>query len=493
MRLICSILAIVFSFTVAEAREYHYKYTQGCHEAYNHYLSLRIDEANDVLKRELIADPYNLMATYLSDYDDCLTLLFNGSELDYEQRKHHLNARLKLLDKGDENSPWHRLCKAALYMHWAFVNVRFRDNIKAAANFRRSFLLLKENERLFPDFEYDDIFFGIEQATVGIVPDSYKWIASIFGMRGDVKKGGKQLEHFIVTHSAKDPLFKEALIYHVYLNFYVLSDKEKAWKIVSSEAFDSDSDLFYSFVKANVALNYRNASTAKAVLRKASAYKHYDRYPIFNYEYGYALIRQLDHSAKHKFAAFLKHYKGKYYVKDAWHNLSLIYYLEQDDKKAEYCRHMVIEKGTTIVDEDKHALRVAENNQKRKRLLIEAELLVDGGLYHKALTILTATHANTFEVPEEKVEYLFRLARACDELKDYDKAIRYYNDAIKYGKDLPQHYAARAALQLGFLYEERGEKKNALVAYNLVFSMKNEDFKNSIEQQAKAGVNRLQQ
>ena len=63
------------------------------------------------------------------------------------------------------------------------------ENFKAATTFRKSYLLLKENKKLFPDFDYNDIFLGVEEAVVGTVPDDYRWIATVFGMKGDVKRG----------------------------------------------------------------------------------------------------------------------------------------------------------------------------------------------------------------------------------------------------------------------------------------------------------------
>src|SRR5690606_34455114 len=157
--------------------------------------------------------------------DDCLKLLFNGNMADYEQLKHHQNQRLNLMDRGDEASPWHRLCQAGIYMHWALVHLRFNENLKAATNFRKSYLLLKENNRLFPNFAYNDVCSGIEEATVGALPENYKWIASIFGLKGGVQSGVQKVKKFIATHKKSDAFYTEALIYYAYLSYYVSSDK----------------------------------------------------------------------------------------------------------------------------------------------------------------------------------------------------------------------------------------------------------------------------
>jgi hypothetical protein len=129
------------------------------------------------------------MATYLADYSDCLLLLMNGDRRDYKQRAGHLDERMQLIEKGDNKNPWFRLCKAGLYFHWALVSVRFGENFKAATTFRKSFLLLKENNKLFPNFPQNKIFMGVEEAVVGTIPSDYQWLATIFGMKGNVKNG----------------------------------------------------------------------------------------------------------------------------------------------------------------------------------------------------------------------------------------------------------------------------------------------------------------
>lgn len=475
----------------AFAKQYHYKYSENCSKAYSYYLSLQPEKGKELLKKELISDPYNLMATYISDYDDCLLLLFNGNATDYEQLKHHQSRRLALMERGDEQSPWHRLCRAGIYMHWAFIHLRFNENLKAAASFRKSYLLLKENNRLFPNFAYNNIFLGIEESTVGALPDNYKWIASIFGLKGDVRLGIKKLRQFIADHNSADPLYSEAIVYYAYLNYYILSDKEEAWATVSGVDFNSTDNLTYSFVKTNIALNYRKANVAISVLQQASRMDRYKKYPIFDYEYGYALLHKQDKGAVVKFTSFLKNYSGKIFVKDAWQKLAYAYYLQGNTDMAEFCKSKILTEGTTNTDSDKQALRFAQQKQWPHSVLLKSQLLIDGGYYEDALKVLTANKGNEFNQVHLELEYNFRMGRINDELGNKTAAIEYYNKSINIGKERPEQFAARSALQLGFLYEKSKQNINAVEMYQLALSMKNHDFKNSIDQQAKAGINRL--
>lgn len=473
------------------AGQYHYRYTENCSDAYQYFMALLPEQGREKIKRELIADPYNLMATYLSDYDDCLLLLFNGNRQDYEQLKGHQYDRLKLMERGDASSPWHRLCQAGIYMHWALVHVRFNENLKAGTNFRKSFLLLKENQRMFPGFEYDDMFLGIEEATVGSLPENYKWIASIFGMRGNIHAGADKLRRFVMKHEPGDPLYNEAIVYYAYLSYYLLSDKNKAWQIVSGNKFKTDNNLLNSFVKTNIAINYRKADVAEKILADAAHGAYYSKYPVFDYEYGYALLHGLDFEAIAKFKSFLADYKGSIFVKDAWQKLSYAYFLQGNLKMAEYCKKKILTEGTAHTDSDKQALRFAQQGSWPHKILLQAQLLTDGGYYNKALKVLTGSTIKDYRTVPAQLEYHFRLARVHEELDNPSVAVSNYHKAIEIGKSRPEQFAARSALQLGFMYEKAGQDDKALSMYKLALSMKDHDFKNSIDQQAKAGVNRL--
>lgn len=491
MRKVLLLVLMVFCFYPTIAKQYHYQYTDNCSKAYNHYLSLEPEQGRAMIRKELIADPYNLMATYISDYEDCLLLLFNGDKVDYEQLKGHLNDRLALMERGDENSPWHRLCKAGIYMHWAFVNIRFNENFKAAANFRKSYILLKENHRLFPSFEYNNIFLGIQEATIGALPDNYKWIVSFLGMRGNVQKGVGKVGAFLDNHRKSELFYKEAQVYYAYMNYYLLSDKRKAWDVVCAENFDTRDNLLNSFVKANLAVNYRKAADAIAILERVSHLEAYSRYPILEYEYGYALLHKQDEACATHFNNFLKNFKGGIFIKDCWQKLAYAYYLRGDFKTAVNCKNKILTEGSTMTDSDKQALRFAQQNNWPNKKLLKAQLLIDGGFYKEANALLSATNERDFEHEAEVLEYYFRQARLYDELGKTELARSYYQKAIDIGRYRQEQFAARAALQMGFLNEKLNNVQAAIKMYELALSMKNHDFKNSIDQQAKAGISRL--
>lgn len=475
----------------SRAANYTYNYSARCAHAYQLYMSLHLDEGTAEIKQELMHDPYNLMATYLADYDDCLLLLFNGDQHDYEQRHSHMDARLQLLERGDESSPWYRLCRAGIYMHWAFVYIRMGENFKAATSFRKSFSLLKENQKRFPNFEYNNIFWGVEVAAVGAIPDDYKWIASIFGLHGDVKKGMHYLQNFLDTHNQQDILYSEAAIYTCYLRFYLLTQHDEVWNYLNSSKFPTQNNLLNQFVKTNIAVNHRKADAALACLHEVQSEPQYNRFPVFDFEMGNALLLKLNLNCISYFKRFLSRYNGKLFVKDTWQKLALAYYLQGNMHDAMACREKIKTQGTTDVDADRQALRFAKNTDWPDLRLLQARLLIDGGYYKSALERIGSLKENDFKDVPDKLEYLFRLGRIYDELGNDSRAMQYYQSTISLGKERPEYFAARAALQMGFIYEHAGKARDAIRCFNEALEMPRHDYQNSIDQQAKAGVNRL--
>jgi len=494
-----AICILLFShIQYGQAATYTYDYNDNCSKIYQYYLSLHIPEGHKALLSEISAHPYNLMATYLADYEDCIVLLLNCDKNEYDQRIDHLQERIDLLDKGDPSSPWFRFCKAGVYLHWAIAEIRFGDQYKALMNFRRSYALLKENQKLFPAFGYNSVFAGLEEAVVGALPGSYKWMASVFGIKGDVRKGTEKLATFINTHTENQPLRSETVLYYLYARFYLLSEQKEVWDYLNSPQFSTSNNLLNAFAKANIALDYRKADDAITTLHLAATNAGYSSYPIFDYQQGVAMLTRLDSMSVTYFIRYLNNTKSDIYIKDTWQKMAFAWYVNNNMVKADYCLKQVKKQGNTRLDADKQASRFAESNHWPLRPLLQARLLIDGGYYDHALAILNKVPTNALSNPADKAEYYFRMGRIFEETatgnntdQNTKQALTCYRSAMIAGKDRHEQFAARAALQTGKIYERLSMKTEALNMYKECLDMPAHDFQNSIDQQAKAGINRV--
>jgi DNA polymerase-3 subunit alpha len=114
-----------------------------------------------------------------------------------------------------------------------------------------------------------------------------------------------------------------------------------------------------------------------------------------------------------------------------------------------------------------------------------------GGFYNRALSELNNKNINSFTLPRDKIEYYYRIARIYDAMDKDDEAIPWYLKAIAIGKTSTYHYAATSAIRMGIIYEQRKDYAKARNAYQMISDFSTKQFKNSLEQKAKDGLNRV--
>ena len=472
---------------------YHYDFNPRCTQAYEALMALKIKEGERLLAAEKKANPDNLIPYFLDNYDDFLCILLQGDEQLYSRRKAQLDARLDLLNKGPKNSPWYRYCKSSVDFQWAVLHIYFNSYFSATTQFRNSFLLLKQNQKLYPDFKYNNILAGLEEALVGTIPDNYQWISRLLGMKGSVRGGTAKLVRFLNNSAGDDDILKnDAVFYYCYVKFFLLSDKEEVWTYLNRHYPDVRDNHLLTFLKANLAINDNQAVLALKILTKRNMSGDYLSVPLFDYQAGIAALRLMDSQTPVYLKRFLENNKGKLFVKSACQKLSYYYLVSGNTKLAQYYKEAILNQGNTFTDADKKAQRYAESeNLPQNKDLIAAGLYCDGGNYTAALDILKSLHPSAMADDDERTSYFYRYGRVYQLLGNNKGCIPFYKEAINMGKDLPGQFAARSALELGHIYENLKNNGKAVYYYQLCLDMKNKDFKANLDQKAKAGLNRL--
>jgi tetratricopeptide (TPR) repeat protein len=153
-------------------------------------------------------------------------------------------------------------------------------------------------------------------------------------------------------------------------------------------------------------------------------------------------------------------------------------------------RSRLLRMGNTETEADKQAMNDARKGRWPNEPLLKARLLDDGGYFHEAPQLLNGKSSSSFEGAADQLEFAYRLGRLYDALNRKDEAIDAYLTTIKLGEQRKEYYAARAALQTGYIYEERGDKKTALSFFQKVLDLKGHEYKNALDQKAKAAIER---
>jgi tetratricopeptide (TPR) repeat protein len=150
----------------------------------------------------------------------------------------------------------------------------------------------------------------------------------------------------------------------------------------------------------------------------------------------------------------------------------------------------VMRYGDVSVDEDRQAMMEAESGILPNVALLKGRLLFDGGYYLEAEKILMDPNI-MLSTKRDSVEYNYRLGRVSHSSGKPETALTYYQRCIDQGQDLPNYFAANAALHTGLIYEELGDDEKAMEYYRLCLSMDFDEYRASILQKAKAGTNRV--
>jgi tetratricopeptide (TPR) repeat protein len=489
MAAVCSLL---LSFKSNGQKVFDFNAT--CQQAYKEIIQLKINAGQQLLNKEKAAHPDNLIPYFLENYIDFFVLFFNEDATEYKKRIDNREKRLDLLSEGPESSPFYLYTKAVIHFQWAAVRIKFGHNWDAGWEFRRSFLQVKENHEQFPAFSPNILYQGAMQVAAGSVPNGYKWLTNLLGISGTIKKGMARVEEFLHRKDEWAMLFaNEAIFYYCYLKFYVENDKQGVFDFLNTRQLDLVNNHLFAFLAANLSLNSQQCERTEQIILVKNNSPAYLPLPVWDMELGYARLFHLQPDAAVYLERFIHTFKGKFYVKEVLQKISWHYYLQGNQAKAATFRRQVLTSGSTDTEADKQAQKEAATDHWPNKLLLKARLLNDGGYYHEALRLLQGLEVTHFTLPEEKLEFAYRVGRLYDDGGADEEAIAYYKLAITLGEKRKEHYAARAALQTGFIYEQRGDKQTAITWFRRCLDMDDHDFKNSLDQRAKAGMARCKE
>jgi tetratricopeptide (TPR) repeat protein len=278
---------------------------------------------------------------------------------------------------------------------------------------------------------------------------------------------------------------------YCYLAFYLQNKHSEVLALIKNKKIDIVNNLSLAYMASNLAINDKQIDYAKNIILNRNKSNEYLQIAAWDYELAYVSLykQEFQEAAKH-FETYLANFKGNFYVKDIYLKLSWCYYLQGNIVAAEAARANVLNKGALYTDADKQALQEAKTGAWANITLLKARLLNDGGMNKEALQILNTKGVASFTKEEEKLQFTYRYARIHDDMRNDAEAIQYYLKTIEIGATRKEYFAARAALQLGEIYERQNKKTIAVSYFQQCIAMKDHEYKNSLDQKAKSGIAR---
>lgn len=478
-----------------------FDFNLNCKNAYEKIISLRFDEGKVLLDSEKTINPDNKIIYYLENYIDFLKLIISEDASLYYTLKDNKDVRIDKIEEGEEESPYYNYCLAEINLQWAFARMKFQDYITSAGEINKAYNLLVDNQESYPSFVPNYKGLGLLHSLIGTIPDEFSWATSLIGISGTITQGVSELS-IVLSTAMSNPEYQyleaESIFLLTFIQLNLQSDKDAALKL---EEYLED-PVYSTKAKTNPLLCYAAASIAiktgandKAIEILLARPAGTEYYPFYYLDYltGVAKLNKLDFDAYKYLYSFLMNFKGQNYIKAAYQKLAWYYLVNNNTSKYKEKIAYSITLGSSIVDEDKQALTEGKSNTVPNIRLLKARLLFDGGYYQESLDMLQEKLPSTYCVStKDYLEYTYRIGRIYDEWGYDSKAIPFYELTVKNGSPFTYYFAANASLHLGMIYENLSNTVKAKYYYELCSQMKNTEYKNSINQKAKAGLNRLQ-
>ena len=465
-------------------------------KAFELTLELKLDSATRYCKVLQASTDAQIAAwaAYLIDYQSFFKYFISENNQVAKACDADRNNALEKISKLQDTGAWPRYLKAEVYLRSSLANFKQGNYASGAQALKKAHNLLEKNIKEYPAFPYHYRSYGAVQTMLSTVPDNYKWITNSLGLKGTYADGIKNIENALnrTPITDFDKLFaRETLFLFTFLQINVAQNAEAAWSMVETNTRDADKNLLSCYLRGVTAL--KSARNDEAIMVFKNGPSHPDFYPFVYLDYLLALahLRKLEaEQSRSLFRKFLTHFQGVNHQKDALQKIAWSYLIEGNVNAYRFEIEKIKSTGINRLEGDKQAQIEAEKQHLPHISLLRMRLLFDGGYYNEALkTANGLNHKNL--AAAQLTEFKYRRGRIFQLQKRNDEALSDYEHAIASGSELPEYFAAAAALQSGYIYLALGNKDKAKRYFELVSLCKNEEYKDSLRQKAKAALKNI--
>jgi tetratricopeptide (TPR) repeat protein len=461
---------------------------------------LRFTEARELISSEKSKHPLNPIPVYLENYIDFLNVFIGEEPAAFEKFTRSEEAREAILAKANQDSPYARYCLGNMRLQAAICHIKFGEYKAASLDISHAYGTLKDNVRLFPGFLPQDAGLGMIHILAGILPDNYKWVLWVLGLDGNVKQGMDEISK-LAGYSGSDETWRmlrmESMFYMAFLDATLGKDAGQALQILQrfekqGNAFPDPANPIWIFIKASIL--QKSGKTDDAIASLSGYHPGVSDYYFCYLDYltGLNKLNRMDPDADLYFIRFLKNFRGQNYIKSAYQKLAWTFLLKGNTTRYEEYIAKALSRGAMFVDADRQANREAKEKEIPNVVLLKSRLYCDGGYTARALQLLLSGDArNSFHTPRDLLEYTYRLGRIYQQAGNTSEALRYFATTIQDGAEQPWYFAESAALQSALICEQNKDYSRAGVFFRRCLSMKNTEYKNSLDQKARLGLKRI--
>ena len=471
-------------------------FTPKLQKAYFEIQKLRIESARDLINEERKINPDNGLIQYLDNYADLHYLLISEDKSAFKAWSKNEDLRLAALAKLPNASPYKRFFQAEIRLHWAFAKMKFGNEASASWDVIKAYRIAEENQKRFPNFRPNLKTLGLLHVLIGSVPDNYTWVTKILGLKGDIKLGIQEIQ----LVEREEPFFKqETQLINLLLHAYTLQLSEEQKTLLKQLPKNQPDNLLLHFFATTILMKEGKSEEALYYLNHAPNGDDYIAFPFLDYLRGEIALQKGKYDIAFFFYnKFQKRYKGFNYIKDSNLKMFMSRWLANRDTSAAQYIKLAGSTGSTIIEGDKFAQRLSEEYEEGKllpeqKILYKARYATDGGYLAEAWDFIDHYTEKSFHTSTDKAELNYRKGRILQKMDQIERAIPYYDRAIYLTQNTSFTFGPSAALQMGYIMRDKNQNAVAVNYFKKAMAFKKHEYKNSIDNKAKAALTELGQ
>ncbi len=458
--------------------------------AYAEVLKLRLNPARELLRPELARTPTAPAPLLVANCADFAELIITQDAGRYAALTASQEARLTALERAPA-SALRDYARAEITLQLGLCQLVFRRLVMGGYHLRRGYQLMQGVVKRYPAFVPARKTLGICQFAIGSLPEGYHWLLNLIGLSADVGAG---LRNLTLAAAQPSDFQTESQLYLALIREGYYKKPDEALRLIEGLREQQPDNLLVAYLLISVHKRQHHGDAALAAYRARPtgagylplAYLHHMAADLLLYQGDYA-------GAERENLAFLRDYRGQHYRKDAAFKLYLAAWLGGQPAAAiARYREQINQPGPTDVEEDNYAQHYYHEAKALNPVLTRARLQIDGGYNRLALATLRGFRVSPATLLRDRIEEPYRRARAYQGLNQPDSArLAFERTLAVSGDDAPYYFAPQAALQLGYLAKEAGNKALARSYFQKALRYPWHEYKNSTDAKAALALREL--
>ena len=453
-----------------------------CLDAWEKMINMEVKTAKKIILEELQENPSNYYAYYLDQTNEFIRIMANPSEEAYSRFLVNFELRREIMDDKETTSPYYEACESDMTLQTGILNTLYGDKLSGVRKSYKAYRLTYDNLDTYPDFMMSIKNDGFFNVSLSNLPPFVRWAVSFFGVKSDQKKGFGLLFNYFLAEKDIRGLNGAAVLYIVNA-FKINRDPESAYKFIQSLDSSIRSYRLIRYFYANTAYRAGHNEEALQVFRKFDLKGVEMTFPYYDYMMARILIRRLDPEAINYLEKYLQLTRNDNYLKEINHYIALYWLINGDRKKFEYYRKVTCTVGREVQERDREAMYDCKLDYLPDAGLVKARLLMDGGYFEKADSVLNTCKPSMEAIIPYQLEYALLQGRYYDHKGMKKAAVTQLKKVIRLGKDEDYYFASDAALRLGFIYKNT-DKQKAIEYFEMARDLYEKNFYESIDDMA---------